>query len=92
MGKARVEALKSEGLSSAQLYGETQAGGLGRLSILFGEPSAYNLPDDPVTPATAKVWQMIIQALGALAIVGATLGAFFAFLFSRGKIQMEEVE
>jgi formate dehydrogenase iron-sulfur subunit len=91
-GKARVEELKAEGLSSARLYGETQAAGLGRLSILFDEPRAYNLPTDPITPTTARVWQTIVQALGALAIVGATLGAFFAFLFSRGKIQMEEVE
>jgi hypothetical protein len=87
-----VEELKAEGLSSARLYGETEAAGLGRLSILFDEPRAYNLPTDPVTPTTARIWQVIVQALGGLAIVGVTLGAFFAFLFSRGKIQMEEVE
>ncbi|MGD9315332.1 MAG: 4Fe-4S dicluster domain-containing protein [Anaerolineae bacterium] len=92
LGKTRVEELKAEGLSSARLYGETEAAGLGRLSILFDEPRAYNLPTDPVTPTTARIWQVIVQALGGLAIVGVTLGAFFAFLFSRGKIQMEEVE
>lgn len=90
--KVRVEELKAEGLPSAQLYGETQASGLARLSILFDEPQAYNLPTDPVTPTTARIWQIFIQALGGLAIVGVTLGAFVAFLFSRGKIQMEEVE
>jgi formate dehydrogenase iron-sulfur subunit len=92
MGKARVEELKAGGLSSAWLYGETQAAGLGRLSILFDESQAYNLPEDPVAPTTAKLWQTFIQGLGALAIVGASFGAFLAFLFSRGKIQMEEVE
>jgi formate dehydrogenase iron-sulfur subunit len=91
-GKARVEALKAEGLSNAWLYGETEAGGLGRLSILFDEPGAYNLPADPAAPATAKLWQTVVQGLGGLAIVGVTVGAFFAFLFSRNKIQMEEVE
>ena len=91
-GKARVEELKAEGLSNVELYGETQASGLGRLSILFDEPQAYNLPADPVTPTTARVWQTFVQGLGALAIVGVTAGAFLAFLFSRGKIQMEEVE
>jgi formate dehydrogenase iron-sulfur subunit len=90
--KARVETLKAEGLGSARLYGETQASGLARLSILFDEPGAYNLPADPVAPTAARIWQIFIQALGGLAIVGVTLGAFFAFLFSRGKIQMEEVE
>lgn len=92
MGKARVEELKAEGFTSARLYGETEASGLGRLSILFDEPKTYNLPDDPVTPTTARVWQLIVQALGGLAIVVATVGAFLAFLFSRGKIHMEEVE
>ena len=92
MGKARVEELKAEGLSNVQLYGETQAAGLGRLSILFDEPGAYNLPANPVTPTSAKIWQSLIQALGGLAIVGVTFGAFFAFLFSRNKIHMEEVE
>jgi hypothetical protein len=91
-GKARVEELKAEGLSSAQLYGETEAAGLGRLSILFDEPKAYNLPTDPLAPTTARIWQFFIQGLGTLAVVGAAAGAFFAFLFSRGKIQMEEVE
>lgn len=88
----RVETLKAEGLSSARIYGETQAGGLNRLSILFAEPEAYNLPADPASPAVARVWQNIVQGLGALAIVAAGVGAFGAFLLSRGKITMEEVE
>ncbi len=90
--KKRVETLKAEGLSSARLYGETEAGGLNRLSILFAEPEAYNLPADPVAPAVARVWQNIVQGFGALAIAAAAVGAFGAFLVSRGKITMEEVE
>jgi formate dehydrogenase iron-sulfur subunit len=88
----RVEALKTEGLSSARIYGETQAGGLNRLSILFAEPEAYNLPADPAAPTMARVWQNIIQGAGAVAIAAAAVGAFGAFLLSRGKITMEEVE
>jgi formate dehydrogenase iron-sulfur subunit len=88
----RVEALRAEGLDSARLYGETQTGGLNRLSILFAEPEAYNLPADPVAPTVARVWQNIVQGLGAVAIVVAAVGAFGAFLLSRGKITMEEVE
>lgn len=90
--KARVEELKAGGLSDAWLYGETEAGGLARLSILFDESKAYNLPADPGSPAVSRVWQNIVQSLGALAIVGVTVGAVFAFLFSRNKVQMEEVE
>ena len=36
MGKARVEELKAEGLSSAWLYGETQAGGLAKGKLRQG--------------------------------------------------------
>jgi formate dehydrogenase iron-sulfur subunit len=90
--RQRVEGLKAAGLSGARIYGETESGGLNRLSILFAEPEAYNLPTDPAAPAVARVWQSIIQGLGAIAIVAAGLGAFGAFLLSRGKIIMEEVE
>jgi formate dehydrogenase iron-sulfur subunit len=89
---SRVQELKTAGLSSAAIYGETQAGGLSRLSILFDEPGGYNLPADPKSPSFARFWQDIIQALGAIAIVGVTVGAIGAFLLSRGKITMEEVE
>ncbi|NIV37337.1 MAG: 4Fe-4S dicluster domain-containing protein [Anaerolineae bacterium] len=88
----RVETLKTEGLDSARVYGEVQSGGLNRLSILFAEPEAYNLPADTAAPAVARVWQSLIQGIGAVAIVVAGLGAFGAFLLSRGKITMEEVE
>ena len=90
--RQRVETLKGEGLSSAKIYGETQAGGLNRLSILFAEPQAYNLPEDPAAPLVARAWQNIVQGLGAIAIVTAVMGAFGAFLLSRGKITMQEVE
>jgi formate dehydrogenase iron-sulfur subunit len=90
--RERVAALQADGLSSARLYGETESGGLSRLSILFAEPEAYNLPADPTAPLVARVWQNIVQSLGALAIAAAGLGAFGAFLLSRGKITMEEVE
>jgi formate dehydrogenase iron-sulfur subunit len=88
----RVETLKAEGLSSASIYGEIESGGLNRLSILFAEPEAYNLPANPAAPTVARVWQNILQTLGAVAIVAAGVGAFGAFLLSRGKITMEEVE
>jgi formate dehydrogenase iron-sulfur subunit len=90
--KERVVTLQGEGLTSAKLYGETQAGGLRRLSILFDEPEQYNLPSDPKTPAGASIWQNVIQSLGAIGIVGASLAAFAVFLISRSQIEMEAVE
>ena len=88
----RVDELKAGGLDGVRIYGETEASGLGRLSILYDEPQAYNLPADPASPTVARVWQSVVQSLGALAIAGVTVGAFVAFVLSRGRIQMEEVE
>ena len=88
----RVDELKAGGLDGVRIYGETEASGLGRLSILYDEPQAYNLPADPASPTVARVWQSVVQSLGALAIVGVTVGALVAYVLSRGRIQMEEVE
>jgi formate dehydrogenase iron-sulfur subunit len=90
--KQRVEYLKGRGFASAQLYGEHEAGGLGRLSIIFGEPDEYGLPVGFKEPTVARVWQNVIQTLGTVAIGGSTLGALVAFLISRTNIRMEEVE
>jgi formate dehydrogenase iron-sulfur subunit len=90
--KQRVEYLKGRGFTSVQLYGEHEAGGLGRLSIIFGEPVEYGLPVGFKDPTVARLWQNVIQTLGAIAIGGSTLGALVAFLISRSNIRMEEVE
>jgi len=89
--RARVSELKTEGYSGARLYGEDEAGGLHRLSIILDEPGQYNLPEAP--PGTiASVWQRIIQPLGEVAFGAAILGVIGAFFVSRRNISMEEVE
>jgi formate dehydrogenase iron-sulfur subunit len=89
--RARVSELKTDGYSEARLYGENEAGGLHRLSIILDEPSQYNLPEAP--PGTiASVWQKIIQPLGEVAFGAAILGVIGAFFVSRRNISMEEVE
>ncbi len=91
--KIRVSELKVEGHSGAMLYGEKEAGGLHRLSILLGEPSGYGLPDDPQVPITfSHIWQKIVQPLGIVAFGAAILGITGAFLVTRRTIKMEEVE
>ena len=52
VARDRVAQLKADGFSKAMLYGESEAGGLHRLSILLDEPSAYGLPSDPQGPIT----------------------------------------
>jgi len=90
--KARVAVLQAQGLTTARLYGENEAGGLHRLSILYGEPGEYGLPVKPASPATARLWQGVFQWLGTAAFGAAILGSVGAFLISRRKIRMEEVE
>ena len=91
--KTRVSELKAEGNSGALLYGEHEAGGLHRLSILLDEPSAYGLPVDPGTQFfLARIYRQIIQPAG-FAIFGAALvGVVAAFGLARRNIHMEEVE
>jgi len=91
--KIRVAELKAEGHDGAMLYGEKEAGGLHRLSILLDEPSAYDLPVDPQAPITlSRVWQKIVQPLGLVAAGATILGITGTFFITRRTIKMEEVE
>ncbi len=90
-GKARVEVLKNErGFPNANLYGETELGGLGRLYILTERPSAYGLPEKPRYPAMATVWQDFVQPLGEIAIGATAVGLLINFLIARRIIKVEE--
>lgn len=89
--RERVATLHDQGLSGARLYGENEAGGLHRLSIILGDPSQYNLPEAP-PGAMTNVWQKIVQPLGEVAFSAAILGVIGAFLVSRRNIRMEEVK
>lgn len=91
-GNARVEKLKELGFPNANLYGEREMGGLGRLYVLKERPALYGLPENPQYPVIANVWQNIVQPLGTVAF-GAAAAAMLAFyLVARRSIKMEEVE
>jgi len=90
--KGRVSGLQQQGMTSARLYGETEAGGLHRLSIMFDEPGQYNLPSDPQSPGTARAWQKIIQPLGEVVFGATIVAALGAFLVARRNVRMEGVE
>lgn len=92
-GSKRVGVLKTErGHQNANLYGETELGGLGRLYVLTERPSIYGLPEEPRYPVAITLWQKIIQPVGGIAVTAAAAAAFLAFLVSRSNIRMEEVE
>jgi formate dehydrogenase iron-sulfur subunit len=89
--KTRVSDLKAEGYSEARLYGESEAGGLHRLSILLDAPPAYGLPVDPQGPISFSfIWQRIIQPLGEIAVGVTALGLMIDWLVARKQIKVEE--
>jgi formate dehydrogenase iron-sulfur subunit len=90
---ARVSTLQAEGSSGALLYGEHEAGGLHRLSILLDRPSAYGLPDDPgASFLLARLYRKIVQPAGFAIFGAAAVGIIAAFGLARRNIHMEEVE
>jgi formate dehydrogenase iron-sulfur subunit len=93
VARDRVAQLQADGHSKAMLYGESEAGGLHRLSILLDEPSAYGLPVDPQGPITfSSTWQRIIQPLGEIAVGATALGLLISFLVARTQIKAEGEE
>ena len=80
--EARVAAIKAR-YPNAQLYGETQAGGLGMLVVLPDAPEIWDLPLEPdthaddstrVAPALAQT-PMLPANFGFFGVVGLALGA-----------------
>jgi formate dehydrogenase iron-sulfur subunit len=91
--KTRVSELQAGGHGGARLYGEHEAGGLHRLSILLDQPSAYGLPDDPSGQfVLARLYRKIIQPAGFAVLGAALVGVVTAFGLARRHIHMEEVE
>lgn len=91
--RARVHQLQAEGQSGARLYGEHEAGGLHRLSILLDEPQAYGLPDKPEGSfLLARIYRKILQPAGFAIFGVALVGVTAAYGLARHHIRMEEVE
>ena len=61
--KAKATALQAR-YPNAQVYGETQLGGLGLLMILLDTPAVFGLPENPQTPAELNLWQAAVQPVG----------------------------
>ncbi|HUL58879.1 MAG TPA: 4Fe-4S dicluster domain-containing protein [Anaeromyxobacteraceae bacterium] len=63
----------------AQVYGDTQLGGLGLVLVLLERAEVYGLPERPATPRLLEAWQRAVKpgALGLSALAAATMGAAF---------------
>ena len=68
LGRARVEALRSNGHPNAYLYGERELGGLHVMFALMEAPAAYGLPENPRF-ATANVLGQWLSGLVAAGVV-----------------------
>jgi formate dehydrogenase iron-sulfur subunit len=90
--KERVTTLQDEGKTTAMLYGESEAAGLHRLTILLGNPAQYKLPTEFPSVTVAQLWQYAIQVIGGVIAAAGILGVILAFLVSRRNIRMEEVD
>jgi formate dehydrogenase iron-sulfur subunit len=88
--KARVAQIKTR-YPNANVYGETQLGGLGLLMILLEKPSIYGLPENPEMPQTLGTWQTLVQP----ASVGLTLASVavtgLAFIIARREHNREKI-
>lgn len=77
----RAEALKVR-YPAAQVYGETEAGGLGLIAVLPDNPEAFDLPLNPQVPMMVETWQNVVQpaslGLTGLSIAVTGLAAFIA--------------
>jgi len=82
IAKQRVQQLKAEGKSAANLYGEKELNGLHVLYVLEESPSVYGLPVNPQVSAATVVWKSVLQpvgwVLGGLTIVGLGLNYIVA--------------
>jgi formate dehydrogenase iron-sulfur subunit len=80
--QARVTGLKARHVD-AQIYGETQLGGLGLLMILLDKPAVLGLPEDPEPVTQLDVWNKVVQpasvGISALSVAAAGL----AFVVAR---------
>jgi formate dehydrogenase iron-sulfur subunit len=88
--QARVAQIKTH-YPNANVYGETQLGGLGLLMILLEKPSVYGLPENPEMPQTLGAWQTVVQpasvglSIASIAVTGLT------FLFARREHHLERL-
>lgn len=85
--EARVATLTAR-YPNAQVYGESQLGGLGLLMVLLDKPGVYGLPEQPALPATLGLWLRLVQPL-SIPLVGLSIAvtglSFVAARRQRGR-------
>jgi formate dehydrogenase iron-sulfur subunit len=80
--QVRVATLKTR-YPNAQVYGDTQLGGLGLLMVLPDAPAVLGLPANPQTPAALNVWQSMDQPVTFGVSLSSVLFTGLAFIVAR---------
>ncbi|MFP4634734.1 MAG: 4Fe-4S dicluster domain-containing protein [Nitriliruptoraceae bacterium] len=68
---------------NAQVYGESQANGLGVLMVLPDEPEALGLPRDPDIPTITRGWQDYVKPVGFGVTTASIIAAGIAGVIAR---------
>jgi formate dehydrogenase iron-sulfur subunit len=89
--KARIAQIKPR-YPNAQVYGETQLGGLGLLTILLDKPSAYGLSDDPQMPLALNAWQKVVQPASIGLTVTAIAVTGLSYIIARRQHVREKMQ
>ncbi|TET76598.1 MAG: 4Fe-4S dicluster domain-containing protein [Dehalococcoidia bacterium] len=89
--KAKVEDLKAQGHSNAQVYGENEVSGLHVLYLLDDSPETYGLVVNPKVPAAAAAHD-IIKPLGYAVAGVVALGLLLNIMVARARIISREEE
>jgi formate dehydrogenase beta subunit len=81
-GRARIEVLKKEGFTKAELYGVTEMGGMHVLSVAKYGYEAHGLVRDPKIPDMVSLFGVMkpVVALGAAALAGGLVVSFLTGL------------
>ena len=89
IAKVRVAKIKAR-YPNAQIYGETQFGGLNLLIVMPDKPQVFGLPDQNRVSQLLTTWQSIIQpfSLGISALSVIVTG--FMFIFARRRHLSEQ--
>jgi formate dehydrogenase iron-sulfur subunit len=86
----RVDGLRAR-YPDAQVYGESQLGGLGLILVLLDRPTVYGLPERPKTPAVLEAWQAVQPAAtGLTAAAAVAMGLMFVVAWRRHVREQEE--
>ena len=77
-GQNRVAELKARGYGDARLYDptETSVGGVHAISVILGEPEAYNLPPAPEVPTVYLKSAWTAAFVSAAVLLAVVLAAF----------------